>query len=62
MLICSMKYFKYASDGWYFDNSLRITAAYLDCKLFIIKISAIKSNNSLKEYRKSLKLLKNVDY
>ncbi|PQQ22669.1 hypothetical protein C6H66_22445 [Photorhabdus hindustanensis] len=47
MLTCSMKDFKYTSDDWYFDNSPRMTIAYLDCGLFFIKISAIKSNNSL---------------
>ncbi|OWO78678.1 hypothetical protein B5C26_23590 [Photorhabdus luminescens] len=47
MLTCDMKYFKYTLDDWYFDNSLRMTMAYLDCELFFIKISAIKSNHSL---------------
>ncbi|MCW7764475.1 hypothetical protein [Photorhabdus luminescens] len=47
MLTRDMKYFKYTLDDWYFDNSPRMTMSYLDCKLFFIKISAIKSNHSL---------------
>ncbi|AWK42653.1 hypothetical protein GPY51_10820 [Photorhabdus laumondii subsp. laumondii] len=47
MLTYSMKDFKYTLDDWYFDNSPRMTIACLNCGLFFIKISAIKSNNSL---------------